>query len=316
MDTKPIHLENDNKVEHTGNKAQSVVAVCLGTGGIAAGGDKVFKKFEEEIKKLHLDTAIGKRVCKTAKTGCRGLCSRDVLVDVSVPGLEMQIYEKVTVDMVPQIVEEHLIKNTPVQKWLAKDDYHKFHDSQQRLVLGNCGIIDPEDIDEYVIRGGYTALKKVLGTMTQQDVIQEIKKSGLRGRGGGGFPTGEKWASGAKYSADEKFIICNADEGDPGAFMDRSIMEGDPHAVLEGMIIGGYAINATSGYIYVRAEYPLAVKRLHWAIKQAKERGFLGKNILNSNYSLDMFIKEGAGAFVCGESTALQYSIEGKRGMP
>ena len=218
--------------------------------------------------------------------------------------------------MVPQIIDEHLLKNTPVDKWLAKEDYHKFHDSQQRLVLANSGIIDPENIDEYIARGGYTALKKVLETMKQQDVIQEIKKSGLRGRGGGGFPTGEKWASGAKYSADEKFIICNADEGDPGAFMDRSLMEGDPHAVLEGMIIGGYAISATSGYIYVRAEYPLAVKRLRYAIQQAKERGFLGKKILHSNYSLDIFIKEGAGAFVCGESTALQYSIEGKRGMP
>ena len=177
MDTKSIHLKNDNKIENTGNKAQSVVAVCLGTGGIAAGGDKVFKKFEDEIKKLSLDTAIGKRVCKTAKTGCRGLCARDVLVDVSIHGTKTLTYEKVTVDMVPQIVEEHLVKNTPVEKWLAKDDYHKFHDSQQRLVLGNCGIIDPENIDEYILRGGYTALKKVLETMKPQDVIQEIKKS-------------------------------------------------------------------------------------------------------------------------------------------
>lgn len=316
MDNKSIHLESNNKIENAGNKNQSVVAVCLGTGGVAAGGNYVFKKFEDEIKRLKLDTAIGKRVCKTAKTGCRGLCSRDVLVDVSVPGLGTSTYERVKVDMVPQIVEEHLVKNTPIEKWLAKDDYHKFHDSQYRLVLGNCGIIDPEDIDDYILRGGYTALKKVLETMKPEDLIQEIKKSGLRGRGGGGFPTGEKWASGAKYFADEKFIICNADEGDPGAFMDRSLMEGDPHAVLEGMIIGGYAIGATSGYIYIRAEYPLAVKRLHLAIQHANERGFLGKNILNSKYSLNIFIKEGAGAFVCGESTALQYSIEGKRGMP
>ncbi|MEK6559739.1 MAG: NADH-quinone oxidoreductase subunit F, partial [Planctomycetota bacterium] len=316
MDTKSIHSEKNKKNENTENKAQPVIAVCLGTGGIAAGGDKVFKKFEDEIKRLSLDAAIGKRVCKTAKTGCRGLCARDVLVDVSIPGTKPLTYEKVTVDMVPQIIEEHIVKNTPVEKWLAKEDYHKFYDSQQRHVLANSGIIDPENIDEYIARGGYVALKKVLETMTQQDVIQEIKKSGLRGRGGGGFPTGEKWASGARYSADEKFIVCNADEGDPGAFMDRSLMEGDPHAVMEGMIIGGYAIAATSGYIYVRAEYPLAVKRLHWAIKQAKEHGFLGKNILNSNYSLDIHIKEGAGAFVCGESTALQYSIEGKRGMP
>ncbi len=314
MDTLSVPLLT--KAEKTGNENQSVVAVCLGTGGIAAGGDKVFKKFEEEISKLGLDAAVGKRVCKTAKTGCRGLCSRDVLVDVTIPGQEVLTYEKVTVEMVPQIIDEHLIKNTPVSKWLAKEDYHKFHDSQQRVVLANSGVIDPENIDEYIAKGGYSALKKVLTTMTRQDVIQEIKKSGLRGRGGGGFPTGEKWASGARYSADEKFIICNADEGDPGAFMDRSLMEGDPHAVLEGMIIGGYAIDATGGYIYVRAEYPLAVKRLYHAIHQAKERGFLGKNILQSNYSLDITIKEGAGAFVCGESTALQYSIEGKRGMP
>ena len=187
MDTKSVPLENKNKIEQTENETRSVVAVCLGTGGIAAGGDKVFKKFEDEIKKLSLDAAIGKRICRTAKTGCRGLCARDVLVDVTIPGLETLTYERVTVDMVPQIIEEHLIKNTPVNKWLAKEDYHKFHDSQQRLVLANCGIIDPENIDEYIARGGYTALKKVLETMAQQDVIQEIKKSGLRGRGGGVF---------------------------------------------------------------------------------------------------------------------------------
>jgi NADH:ubiquinone oxidoreductase subunit F (NADH-binding)/(2Fe-2S) ferredoxin/NAD-dependent dihydropyrimidine dehydrogenase PreA subunit len=316
MDTTSTHLEKNNKVDEAGGKTHSVIAVCLGTGGVAAGGNYVFQKFEEEIKRLNLGTTLGKRVCKTSKTGCRGLCSKDVLVDITVPGAKPLTYEKVTAEMVPKIVEEHLVKNTPVEKWLAKEDYHKFHDSQYRLVLGNCGVIDPENIDEYVYRGGYAALKKVLKTMKPEEVIQEIKKSGLRGRGGGGFPTGEKWASGAKYSADEKFIVCNADEGDPGAFMDRSLMEGDPHAVLEGMIIGGYAIKATSGYIYIRAEYPLAVKRLHIAIEQAHEHGFLGENILNSGYSLTIFVKEGAGAFVCGESTALQYSIEGKRGMP
>ena len=304
------------KAESSENGNKSVISVCLGTGGIAAGGDKVFARFEKEIKSKKLDTALGKRVCKTAKTGCRGLCARDVLVDVTVPGKEALTYERVTVDMVPQIVEDHLVNNTPVKKWLAKDDYHKFHDNQQRLVLGNCGAIDPENIDEYTIKGGYKALEKVLTKMTPKEVIDEVSKAGLRGRGGGGFETGWKWESCAKYDADEKFIICNGDEGDPGAFMDRSIMEGDPHAVLEGMIIGGYAIGATKGYIYVRAEYPLAVERLHIAIRQAKENGFLGENILNSDYSLDIVIKEGAGAFVCGESTALQYSIEGKRGMP
>lgn len=316
MDNTSAHLENNNKVDDAGGKTHSVIAVCLGTGGVAAGGNYVFQKFEDEIKRLNLDTTLGKRVCKTSKTGCRGLCSKDVLVDITIPGAKPLTYEKVTAAMVPEIVEQHLVKNTPIEKWLAKEDYHKFYDSQYRLVLGNCGVIDPEDIEAYIYRGGYEALKKVLKTMKPEEVIQEIKKSGLRGRGGGGFPTGEKWASGAKYSADEKFIVCNADEGDPGAFMDRSLMEGDPHAVLEGMIIGGYAIKATSGYIYIRAEYPLAVKRLHIAIEQAHERGFLGENILNSGYSLTIFVKEGAGAFVCGESTALQYSIEGKRGMP
>jgi len=294
---------------------KSVISVCLGTGGIAAGGDKVFEKFKRVIKSKKLDTALGKRVCETAKTGCRGLCARDVLVDVIVPGEKVHTYERVTADMVPQIVEDHLVNKTPVKKWLAKDDYHKFHDNQQRLVLGNCGAIDPENIDEYIIKGGYSALKKALG-MTKQAVIKEVRDSGLRGRGGGGFETGWKWESCAKYDADEKFIICNGDEGDPGAFMDRSIMEGDPHVILEGMVIGGYAIGATKGYIYVRAEYPLAVERLHIAIKQAEEYGYLGDNISGSDYSLDITVKEGAGAFVCGESTALQYSIEGKRGMP
>ena len=298
------------------NGSKSIISVCLGTGGIAAGGDKVFAEFERELKKKKLDTAIGKRVCKTAKTGCRGLCAKDVLVDISVPETKTQTYERVTVDMVPQIVEDHLINSKPVEKWLAKHDYHNFHAHQERLVLGNCGVINPEEIDEYLIKGGYKALEKILAGMSPQDVIAEISNSGLRGRGGGGFETGWKWESCAKYDDDEKYIICNGDEGDPGAFMDRSIMEGDPHALLEGMVIGGYAIGATSGYIYVRAEYPLAVERLHIAIKQAKEKRYLGENILGSKYSLDIIIKEGAGAFVCGESTALQYSIEGKRGMP
>ena len=304
------------KAKSSGNGKGSVISVCLGTGGIAAGGDKVFEKFQKVIKSKKLDTATGKRVCKTAKTGCRSLCARDVLVDVTVPGRQALTYERVTADMVPQIVEEHLVNNTPVKKWLAKDSYYKFHETQQKLILGNCGAIDPENIDEYVIKGGYKALGKALKKMTAKEVIDEVSKAGLRGRGGGGFETGGKWELCAKQDADEKFIICNGDEGGPGAFSDRSIMEGDPHALLEGMVIGAYAIGATKGYIYVRAEYPLAVERLHIAIKQAKERGFLGENILRSGYSLDIVIKEGAGAFVCGESTALQFSIEGKRGMP
>jgi len=221
------------------NGSKSIISVCLGTGGIAAGGDKVFAEFERELKKKKLDTAIGKRVCKTAKTGCRGLCAKDVLVDISIPETKTQTYERVTVDMVPQIVEDHLINSKPVEKWLAKHDYHNFHAHQERLVLGNCGVINPEEIDEYLIKGGYKALEKILAGMSPQDVIAEISNSGLRGRGGGGFETGWKWESCAKYDDDEKYIICNGDEGDPGAFMDRSIMEGDPHALLEGMVIGG-----------------------------------------------------------------------------
>ncbi|MHC4267143.1 MAG: NADH-ubiquinone oxidoreductase-F iron-sulfur binding region domain-containing protein [Planctomycetota bacterium] len=300
-------IKDDNK---------AIISVCLGTGGIAAGGENVFAEFDKEIKNRKLNAAIGKRVCKTAKTGCRGLCAKDVLVDINIPKEKLQTYERVTVEMVPRIIEEHIVENKPVEKWLAKNDYHNFYENQERLVLANCGTINPEEIDEYILRGGYKALEKALFKMTPKDVIAEVSKSGLRGRGGGGFETGWKWESCAKYVADEKYIICNGDEGDPGAFMDRSIMEGDPHALLEGMVLGGYAIGATSGYIYVRAEYPLAVNRLYIAIKQAKEKRYLGENILGSNYSLDIIIKEGAGAFVCGESTALQFSIEGKRGMP
>ncbi len=181
------------KAKSSGNGKGSVISVCLGTGGIAAGGDKVYEEFQKVIKRKKLDTAIGKRVCKTAKTGCRGLCARDVLVDVTVPGKEALTYERVTADMVPQIVEDHLVNKTPVKKWLAKDDYHKFHDNQQRLVLGNCGAIDPENIDEYIIKGGYKALEKALKKMTTKEVIDEVSKAGLRGRGGGGFETGWKW---------------------------------------------------------------------------------------------------------------------------
>lgn len=295
---------------------KTIVAVCLGTGGIAAGGFEVFDLFNEEIKKRGLDTEMNERTCGTLRTGCRGNCAKDVLVDIVSPDGNKETYQKVTVEMVPEIVEKHLANNEPVTKWLAKDDYRDFNAPQQRLVLGNCGEIDPESIEEYIGRGGYTALEKVVKTMKPEEVVKLVEASGLRGRGGGGFDTGWKWGSCAKYDADQKFIICNADEGDPGAFMDRSLLEGDPHSVLEGMAIAGYSMGATDGYIYCRAEYPLAIKRLNIAIPQAMERGFLGDNVFGSNYSIHLKIKEGAGAFVCGESTALQYSIEGKRGMP
>lgn len=298
------------------NNNSTVVAVCLGTGGIASGGLEVFDAFDEEIKKANLNAETAGRKCGTLRTGCRGNCAKDVLVDIISPEGAKSTYQRVTAEMVPEIVEKHLIGNEPVEKWLVKEDYHQFNEPQQRLVLRNCGEIDPESIDEYIARDGYKALETVVKTMTPQDVIDLVTKSGLRGRGGGGFDTGWKWASCAKYKADQKFILCNADEGDPGAFMDRSLLEGDPHSVIEGMAIAGYSIGATDGYIYCRAEYPLAIKRLNIAIPQAVERGYLGDNILGSGYSLHIKIKEGAGAFVCGESTALQFSIEGKRGMP
>lgn len=317
------------KTSVTGNKStikRPKIIIGMGTCGLGAGAKGVLASIEKEVKKQ-------KQAVDIIQTGCIGMCSHEVLVDIVIPGRTRVTYEKVKPDIIPEIVKEHVGKGKVVKKHVLSqmglngqdvkhyEDLPFFDDlvqnkNQIKHVTRNCGIINPEDIDEYIEEGGYQALEKVLNTMTPKDVISEISKSGLRGRGGGGFETGWKWESCAKYDADAKYIICNGDEGDPGAFMDRSIMEGDPHALLEGMIIGGYAIGATSGYIYVRAEYPLAIKRLYTAIGQAKERGFLGENILNSNYSLDMIIKEGAGAFVCGESTALQFSIEGKRGMP
>jgi len=217
---------------------------------------------------------------------------------------------------VPRIVEEHILRQEPIKEWLAGDDYQQFYAKQQRLVLENCGRIDPENIDDYLATGGYQALEKVLKTMSPLEVIEEVKRSGLRGRGGAGFPTGMKWEFCRAAAGDEKYIIVNADEGDPGAFMDRSVLEGNPHAVLEGLAIGAYAIGCRQGFIYCRAEYPLALRRLEIAISQAKERGFLGKNILGTDFCFEVMIKEGAGAFVCGEETALMASIEGKRGMP
>ncbi|GAX59395.1 NADH dehydrogenase I chainF [Candidatus Scalindua japonica] len=302
------------------------IIVGMGTCGLGAGARNVLESVEKELKKQNISADV-------VSTGCIGLCSYEVLLDVIVPGYPRVTYSKVKPDTVPKIIEEHVGKGNVVQKLamsqmcLEGDGVQQYSDlpffddldqnkNQVKLVTKNCGIIDPEDIDEYIMTGGYKALETILTTMTPKEVIAEVGRSGLRGRGGGGFDTGWKWESTAKYEADEKYIICNADEGDPGAFMDRSLMEGDPHALLEGMVIGGYATGSSSGYIYIRAEYPLAIERLNIAIRQAKERGYLGENILNSGYSLDMIIKQGAGAFVCGESTALQFSIEGKRGMP
>jgi NADH-quinone oxidoreductase subunit F len=289
------------------------IRVCTGTGGIAAGGLEVLENFQRILSEKNLEASL-KRHCTSHRVGCRGLCARDVLVDVIIDG-QKTTYQYVKPEMVERIIEEHIINGKPVSEWTVTEDYHKFYEKQKKVVLSSCGEIDPEDIDSYISAGGYKAIEKVLKG-SPEDVIEEIKKSGLRGRGGAGFPTGLKWEMARNAQGDEKYIICNADEGDPGAFMDRAVIEGNPHSVIEGMLIGGYAIGAKRGYVYIRAEYPLAVERLKKALWQAEERNLLGRNILNSGFNFDIKIKLGAGAFVCGEETALIASIEGKRGMP
>jgi NADH:ubiquinone oxidoreductase subunit F (NADH-binding)/(2Fe-2S) ferredoxin len=253
--------------------------------------------------------------CSVDKVGCRGFCSRDVLVDIIVDG-KKTTYKYVEPDMVDRIVNEHIINDSPIAEWIVEGDFYNFHGRQTKVVLSLCGEIDPEDIDAYMAVGGYDSVKKVITSMKPEETITVIKNSGLRGRGGAGFPTGLKWEICRRKKSKMKYIICNADEGDPGAFMDRSVLEGNPHSVIEGMIIGAYAIGAEEGYVYIRAEYPLAVERLRKALNQARQKGFLGKDIFGKGFSFDVKIKLGAGAFVCGEETALIASIEGKRGMP
>ncbi len=285
------------------------ILICMGTSGISAGAREVVEVFKKELARHNLSDS-----CKIIKTGDRGLF-RDVLVDIITPELGRLTYEYIKPKDVPAIVENHLLHGEPVNTLLAGSDYEQFFAKQMRIVLVNCGEIDPEDMNDYIAHGGYMALKKALG-MTPEQVIDEIKKAGLRGRGGAGFSTGMKWGFARTYKSSEKYLICNADEGDPGAFMDRSILEGDPQAVIEGMIIAAHAIGATQGFIYCREEYPLALERLDIAIAQARKKGFLGKNILDSKLSFDITVKRGAGAFVCGEETAMIASIEGHRGMP
>lgn len=291
------------------------VIVGLGTCGIAAGANKVFNQIKLVKETENLDF-------KLKKTSCIGMCYREPLVEV-IDKSGSYFYGDVDEKKAKEIIEEHIKKAKPIKDYVVYTDLFDtpeddFVQGQVKITLRDCGYIDPESIEEYEERKGYRAMKKIAGQrISRLDVIQTILKSGLRGRGGGGFPTGLKWKFANDNKSDEKFIICNADEGDPGAFMDRSVLEGDPHAVIEGMIIGAYAIEATSGVIYCRAEYPLAIKRLNIAIRQAREKGYLGKNILGLNgFNLDLYIKEGAGAFVCGEETALIASIEGERGMP
>ena len=290
------------------------IRVCMGTGGIAAGGTEVMDAFRAELADSKIKATVAEH-CLMHNVGCRGLCAKDVLVDVLV-GKKKTTYQYVKPDMVARIVEEHLGGGKPVKEWLVGDDYHAFHDKQVKVVLSDCGNIDPEDIDAYIAVGGYEAANTVLGSMGPDETIEVISKSGLRGRGGAGFPTGRKWALCKAQKSQSKYIICNADEGDPGAFMDRSLIEGNPHSVIEGMLIGAFAIGADSGYVYIRAEYPLAVQRLRLGLKHARERNYLGKDIQGSGFDFDIKVKLGAGAFVCGEETALIASIEGERGMP
>lgn len=297
------------------------VLICGGTGCTSSGSDKIHEAFERELAAADLAGEI-----KLVRTGCFGLCAVGPVVIVHPDGT---FYSKVKAEDVPEIVSEHLLKGRPVKRLEYKDvdesvreqvnvslNDTTFYKTQKRVALRNCGVIDPEDINEYIAMDGYAALGKVLTSMTPDDVIKTILDSGLRGRGGGGFPTGLKWTFAKNSVSEKKYVVCNADEGDPGAFMDRSILEGDPHAVLEAMAIAGYAIGADEGYIYVRAEYPIAVHRLQVAIGQAREMGLLGKDIFGSGFNFDITLRLGAGAFVCGEETALLTSIEGNRGEP
>ena len=302
---------------------RSQVLICGGTGCTSSGSKGLIEEFEKQIVSNDLSDEV-----KVVRTGCFGLCALGPVVIVYPDGT---FYSRVQKEDVAEIVSEHLLKGRPVER-LVYDDVSEevksqaetalslndtnFYKAQKRVALRNCGVIDPESIDEYIAMDGYQALGKCLTEYTPEQVIQIVSDSGLRGRGGGGFPTGRKWSLTAGNQADQKYVVCNADEGDPGAFMDRSVLEGDPHVIIEAMAIAGYAIGATKGYVYVRAEYPIAVHRLQIAIKQAREYGLLGKDLFGSGFDFDMDIRLGAGAFVCGEETALMTSIEGNRGEP
>ena len=297
---------------------RSHVLVCGGTGCTSSHSGELIEALEANIKEKGLEEEI-----KVVRTGCFGLCALGPIMIVYPEGC---FYSEVKVDDIPEIVEEHLLKGRIVKRLLYKETVEadnvkplsetNFYKKQHRVALRNCGVIDPENIEEYIAYDGYAALAKALTEMKPADVIQTIIDSGLRGRGGGGFPTGRKWSFTAAQNADQKYVVCNADEGDPGAFMDRSVLEGDPHCLVEAMAICGYATGATEGYVYVRAEYPIAVERLQKAIDDARAYGLLGKNIFGSGFDFDLFIRLGAGAFVCGEETALMTSIEGNRGEP
>ncbi len=305
--------------------SEPVVLIGMGTCGLANGAQDVYNAFVQELQKLDQDVRL-------VQTGCVGYCAQEVIVDIKLPGHPRVCYSHVGADDVPNIVsatlgEQQLVRDKLLgvytdggsnNGWGECPDLLKipYFSKQKKVVLDNCGVIDPENIDQYIARGGYVALDRALNELNPEKVIQEVLDAGLRGRGGGGFPAGKKWQLAAKEKADKKYIICNADEGDPGAFMDRAVLEGDPHKVVEGMIIAAFAIGACEGYIYCRAEYPLAIQRLEKTIADAAAYGLLGQNILGSGFDFKLKVKKGAGAFVCGEETALIHSIEGKRGMP
>lgn len=314
-----LTLREHGATPNPGSSVRLNVLVCGGTGCTSSHSDKIIEKLHEEIKANGLEEEV-----EVVRTGCFGLCALGPIMIVYPEGA---FYSRITPEDIPEIVSEHFLKGNIVKKHLYQETIQedgsikslnetRFYSKQMRLALRNCGVIDPENIDEYIARDGYKALGKVLTEMTPSEVIDLVLASGLRGRGGAGFPTGLKWKLCAPNQADQKYACCNADEGDPGAFMDRSVLEGDPHSVLEAMAIAGYAIGASQGYVYIRAEYPIAVKRLQIAIDQAREYGLLGKNIFGTGFDFDVDIRLGAGAFVCGEETALMTSIEGRRGEP
>ncbi len=315
-----VQLREDGAKAVQGVPEKINVLVCSGTGCTASDSSEIIEEFRKEIEKNNKSSEI-----KVVKTGCFGLCQKGPIIAIYP---DKVFYCHVKVEDVAEIVENHFIQGNPVERLEINEidpetkekimdiDKISFYAKQKRIALKNCGLINPEDIEEYIALDGYLGLAKALEEMTPQQVIDEVKGSKLRGRGGGGFPTGVKWQFAADQNQDEKYVICNADEGDPGAFMDRSILEGDPHSVLEAMAITGYAIGAQKGYLYIRAEYPIAVDRVRIALRQAKDLGLLGDNILGSGFNFDIEIRLGAGAFVCGEETALIMSIEGKRGMP
>ena len=308
--------ELDLRVNTKADTREKHILVCQGTGCTSSKSPEILENFRKILKEKNIENV------RVIKTGCFGLCAKGPIVIIRP---EDTFYANVKPEDCEEIIETHIVKGELVQRLLCKDidgkvvnslDELNFYKKQKRIALKNCGMINPEDIDEYLAFDGYKALEKVLTSMKPEEVIDVVTKSGLRGRGGAGFPTGKKWELTKANEADQKYVVCNADEGDPGAFMDRSILEGDPHSVLEAMEIAGYTIGANKGFIYVRAEYPIAVKRLEIAINQAREYGILGKNIFGTGFDFDIEIRLGAGAFVCGEETALLESIEGKRGQP